>query len=75
MVNAAFARNPKFAVYFGLEGWFLANMTAGAAPVSSVGDAMCQVACSGIFRMIGLFILNDWWNTIRNFDAKRKKGD
>jgi hypothetical protein len=75
MVKCAFADNPKFAVYFNLEGWMLANLTAGMSPVSSLGDAMAQVAFSGIFRIISLFVLNDWWKIIRSFRTNGKKGD
>lgn len=84
MVQAAFCKNPKFAVYFTFEGWMLSNLTAGMAPVTSLEDAVTQVALSGIFRIIGLFILNDWWNIIRTFpetttspstEASSKKAD
>jgi hypothetical protein len=75
MVKCAFAKNPKFAVYFNLEGWMLANVTAGMSPVSSLGDALAQVALSGVFRMISLFVLNDWWRIIRNYPPKNKKKD
>lgn len=82
MVNAAFCKNPKFSVYFTFEGWMLSNLTAGMAPVTSLGDAVTQVALSGIFRIIGLFILNDWWNIIRTFptststtESSSKKAD
>jgi hypothetical protein len=75
MVKCAFADNPKFAVYFNLEGWMLANLTAGMSPVTSLGDAMTQVAFSGIFRIISLFVLNDWWKIIRSFRTNGKKAD
>lgn len=77
MVHQAFCKNPKFAVYFNLDGWMLSNLTAGMGPVSSLSDAVTQVALMGVFRFISLFVLNDWWKTIRNFDSKRNedKGD
>lgn len=75
MVKSALAKNPKFAVYFNLEGWMLANLTAGMSPVSSLGDAMTQVAFSGVFRIISLFVLNDWWRIIQKFRAESKKVD
>lgn len=75
MVKSAFAENPKFAVYFNFEGWMLANLTAGMGPVSTVGDAVTQVALSGIFRLISMFYLNDWWRIIRDFPTTSKKGD
>ena len=80
MINSAFAKNPNFQVYFNSIGWMLSNLTAGMSPVSNLGDAVAQVALSGLFRLICLFILNDWWITIRKFRGKKKnknkkKGD
>jgi len=75
MVNAAFCKNPKFFVYFTFEGWMLSNVTAGMSPVTNLADAVTQVALSGILRVIGLFILNDWWNTIRTFPADNEGAD
>jgi hypothetical protein len=80
MVTAAFAKNPKFAVYFNMDGWMLSNLTAGMSPVSNMGDAVIQVALAGIFRLISLFVLNDWWRIIRSHtsssdSAASKKGD
>lgn len=69
MVNAAFCHRPKFQVYFTLEGWMLSNLTSGMSPVTNLVDAMTQVALSGLFRIIGLFVLNDWWAIIRNYPA------
>ena len=73
MVKAAFSKNPTFLVYFTFEGWMLSNLTAGMSPVSSFVDVLTQVALSGIFRFISLFYLNDWWNSIRNYEEKDKK--
>jgi hypothetical protein len=73
MVNSAFAKNPTFQVYFNPIGWMLSNLTAGVSPVSNLGDALAQVALSGLFRLIMIFILNDWWITIRKFRGKEKK--
>jgi len=72
MVCNAFAKNPNFQVHFTLEGWMLSNLTAGMSPVSKLSDAMAQVALSGLFRLISLFILNDWWMTIKKFKGKEK---
>ena len=67
MVNAAFTKHPKFQVYFTFEGWMLSNATAGLGPVTNLGDAVTQVALGGLLRLIGLFVLNDWWNIIRSY--------
>jgi hypothetical protein len=70
MVHHAFARNPKFQVYFTFEGWMLSNLTAGMSPVSDLGDAVSQVALSGLFRFISLFYLNDFWRIVRQHADK-----
>jgi 3-dehydrosphinganine reductase len=67
MVVNAFAKNPKFQVYFSFEGWMLSNLTAGMSPVSNLADALTQVALSGVFRFISLFYLNDFWRIIRGY--------
>lgn len=72
MVNAAFCKNPKFAVYFTFEGWMLSNATAGMSPVTTLLDAMTQIVLGGILRIVGLFILNDWWNIIRTFPKEEE---
>jgi len=72
MVCNAFAKNPNFQVHFTSLGWMLSNLTAGMSPVSKLSDAVAQVALSGLFRLISLFILNDWWITIRKFRGKEK---
>jgi 3-dehydrosphinganine reductase len=75
MINSALAKNPTFQVYFTFEGWMLSNLTAGMSPVSSMSDAMTQVAWSGLFRLVSLFYSNDFWRTIRNYrnDGENKK--
>lgn len=71
MLNAAVASNPTFFVYFTFEGWMLSALTAGMSPVSSLVDAMAQVALMGLFRFVSLFYLNDWWRIIRNEAQKQ----
>ena len=71
MVTEAMKANPSFLVYFGLEGWMVAVLTAGMSPVSSLPDAIAQVALTGLFRFISLFILNDFWSMIRKCAQER----
>ena len=77
MVNAAFQSRPKFAVYFSVVGWAVSNVTAGFGPVVNLGDALAQVSLLSLFRWIALFVLNDFWRIIRDYDEskKDKKGD
>lgn len=77
-MNAAFQPNPKFAVYFNIDGWALSNLSAGFGPVFNMGDALAQVALLSVFRWIAIFVQNDFWRIIRSMDAnnqKNKKGD
>jgi len=67
MVKAAFCKYPSFQAYLNFEGWMLANLTCGMSPVTNLFDAMTQISMTGLFRLISLFIVNDWWNTIRNY--------
>ncbi|CAB9503460.1 ketodihydrosphingosine reductase [Seminavis robusta] len=71
MVKAALAPNPAFLVYFTLEGWMLSALTAGMSPVSTLVDAVTQVSLGGLFRLISLFYLNDWWRIIRQCAQER----
>lgn len=71
MIQSAFSPHPAFLVYFNFEAWMLTNLTAGMTPVTTLGDALSQVALGGLFRFISLFYLNDWWRMIRNIHAKR----
>jgi 3-dehydrosphinganine reductase len=75
MVTCAMAKNPTFQVYFTFEGWMLSNLTAGMSPVSSLSDAMTQVALSGLFRLISLFYANDFWRIIRHHKDDDKDDD
>ena len=73
MVDSAFVRNPKFQVYFNLEGWMLSNLTAGMTPVSNLLDALTQVALGGSLRFISLFYLNSFWRIIRAYQPSSSK--
>jgi 3-dehydrosphinganine reductase len=64
MVTEAIKPNPPFFVYFTFEGWMLSALTAGMSPVSTLGDAVSQVALMSLFRLVSLFYLNDWWRII-----------
>jgi 3-dehydrosphinganine reductase len=75
MVEAAVQDNPSFCVYFNFEGWMLTALTAGMSPVSTLGDALAQVALGGLFRFVSLFYLNDWWRMIRSEAQKRAVED
>jgi 3-dehydrosphinganine reductase len=70
MVNEAASHNPKFAVYFALEGWMLSTLTAGMSPENSYIDAVAQVSLMGLLRMLSFFFLNDFWRIIANYQKQ-----
>ena len=72
MIHSAFTSNPSFLVYFNFEAWMLTSLTAGMTPVTSLKDALSQVALGGLFRFISLFYLNDWWRMFRNIHAAKQ---
>jgi 3-dehydrosphinganine reductase len=73
MIQEALAPHPRFAVYFSFEGWMLCALTAGMSPVSTLIDAVTQVALMGLFRLISLFYLNDFWRILRNIQQAKQK--
>ena len=73
-MREAFATHPKFYVYFTFEGWMLSALTTGMSPVSTLGDAVTQVALMGFFRFVSLFYLNDFWRTLQKFHDDKMKG-
>lgn len=74
MVDSALKPNPPFAVYFNFDSWMLSNLTVGMGPSTLVGDVVAQIAAMGLFRTISLFYLNAWWDMLRDFDSKKKRG-
>ena len=46
----------------------LANLTSGMSPITHLTDAVSQIALNNLFRFISLFVLNDWWKTIRTYN-------
>ena len=76
MVNKALSSNPPFDIYFGIDGWMLSTLTSGMNPVTSIGDAICQVALLGLLRFISLFYLLDFGRITQNcHDTKTKPDD
>uniref|UniRef100_A0A7S2KIU3 3-dehydrosphinganine reductase n=1 Tax=Leptocylindrus danicus TaxID=163516 RepID=A0A7S2KIU3_9STRA len=59
----------QYTVYWGLEGWMLATLTAGMGPVTNMVDALCQIFLMGLLRFISLFYLMSF----RGIIAKCKK--
>jgi hypothetical protein len=72
MVGKAIVENPPFGVYFTFDAWMLTALTAGFGPVSSLLDAVSQIAGGPLFRFISLFYLQDWWDTIRRHQNEKK---
>ena len=64
MAYSALQSNPPFFVYFGLEGWMLATLTAGMSPVFTMGDVLYQICLMSILRLVSLFYLFDFYRII-----------
>jgi len=60
IVDRAMSAHPPFDIYFGVDGWMLAMLTAGMNPGTSVVDAIWQVALMGLLRFVSLFYLMDF---------------
>mmetsp|Transcript_23939 Transcript_23939/g.30143 ORF Transcript_23939/g.30143 Transcript_23939/m.30143 type:complete len:375 (+) Transcript_23939:92-1216(+) len=72
MVSSALKRRPPFFVYFGLEGWMLATLTAGMSPVHTSLNALCQIFLMSLLRFVGLFYLMDFRRIVSKVGRERK---
>ncbi|XP_014678648.1 PREDICTED: 3-ketodihydrosphingosine reductase-like [Priapulus caudatus] len=50
----------RFLSYIGLDGFLLATVTCGVAPVSSLLEVVVQVLTMGLFRIVSLFYLSSF---------------
>eukprot|EP00978_Attheya_sp_CCMP212_P026841 scaffold88971_cov44-Attheya_sp.AAC.3 len=73
MVSSALQTHPPFTVYYGLEGWMLAHLTAGMSPVHTLLDALSQVLLMGLFRFISLFYLCSFSSIVHKFHHNQTK--
>ena len=73
IVKEALQSNPTFDIYFGIDGWMLSMLTSGMNPVTSVFDAVCQVALMGLLRFISLFYLMDFGRVTQNCSDQLSK--
>ena len=72
LVDKAMQRYPPFGIYFNFDAWMLCNLTAGMGPVTTLLDALSQVAGMGLFRLISLFYLSEWTRMIRAYAEKKQ---
>jgi hypothetical protein len=61
-----------FSIYTGLDGWMLANLTAGMAPVSSSLEALTQVGLMSLLRLISLFYVTQFQSIVQACKNKRE---
>lgn len=73
MWREAIRKQPRFNVYFNLDGWLLCHETAGFAPVTTLSDCVAQVSLLNLARWIALFYLAEWHRLIRNYQNGRNK--
>lgn len=60
-----------FCIYSGLDGWMLAHLTAGMAPVSSLLEALTQVCLVSLLRLISLFYVAHFQSIVQGCKNKR----
>lgn len=70
MLRKALAKNPPFNVYFNFDGFLLCTLTSGFSPVTTLIDAVGQVAAMSLIRVVSLFYLKDWHRIIQACQAK-----
>ncbi|NXF70857.1 KDSR reductase, partial [Sclerurus mexicanus] len=59
----------------GSDGYMLSILTSGMSPVTSITEALQQVVCMGIFRIIGLFYLGSFDSIVRRCMMQREKSE
>ena len=65
-------RAGDFSIYTGLDGWMLANLTAGMGPISSFAEGVLQVLLMPLLRLISLFYVAQFDGIVRNGKVKRE---
>lgn len=65
-------RAGDFSIYTGLDGWMLANLTAGLCPASSFAEGALQVLLMPLLRLISLFYVAQFDGIARNGKIKRE---
>lgn len=61
-----------FCIYSGLDGWMLAHLTAGMAPVSSLLEALTQVCLVSLLRLISLFYIAQFQSIVKGCKNRRE---
>lgn len=64
-------RAGDFSIYTGVDGWMLANLTAGMAPVSSLLEGVGQVLLLSVLRLISLFYVAYFDSVVRSCKRAR----
>jgi 3-dehydrosphinganine reductase len=73
MLVEALCQNPRFHVYFNLDGFILANLCTGFSPVTTLSDAVAQLSAITFFRWVALFYVSNWVRIIENYQGTTKK--
>lgn len=73
IVKKMLSDRPPFQVYFGLDGWMLATLTAGMGHAHTLTETLCEVFLMGFFRFISLFYLMDFRRIIFKAGENKRK--
>lgn len=56
------------AIAVGFDGWMLATVTCGMGPAGSLASAMTQVLTMGLWRLVGLLYVQDFYRVVKKHD-------
>ncbi|GMI21072.1 hypothetical protein TrCOL_g4508 [Triparma columacea] len=59
------AKEGRYSIYWGVEGWMLATVTGGMGPCDSTADFLSQVCLTSLLRFIGMFYLMDFRRIVK----------
>ena len=56
------------AIPVGFDGWMLSTLTSGMGPAGSLGSALVQVFTMGLWRLVSLVYVQDFYRTVKKHD-------
>lgn len=66
-------KNGSFSCSYGINGFLLTTLTAGAGPATTFTEAMIQIITLPLCRLVAIFLLFDFDRLIKNCKDKKNK--
>jgi 3-dehydrosphinganine reductase len=66
------ARCPAFSITCNVDGWMLAVLTGGFAPVMNVWETLSPLVLMNFFRWISVFYLQNHWSIVRACETEER---